>query len=62
MIDAILSWCPRVLIYVSCSPDTLKRDLDALVKPGPYQIAEAGLLDMFPATAHFESLTILQKH
>ena len=47
------------IIYVSCSPDTLFRDLARLETD--YQIEESRLLDMFPSTAHFESVTFLRK-
>ena len=47
------------IIYVSCSPDTLFRDLAELETE--YRIQESRLLDMFPSTAHFESVTFLVK-
>ena len=43
------------IIYVSCAPDTLKRDILSLKRAG-YNIKSAQMLDMFPRTAHFESL------
>lgn len=46
------------IIYVSCSPDTLFRDLAGLEKHS-FRIRESRLLDMFPSTAHFESITEL---
>ena len=48
------------LIYVSCGPDTLARDLVLFAKDG-WRIAETGLIDMFPSTAHFETLTFLTR-
>jgi len=48
------------IIYVSCSPDTLFRDLAKLETAG-YRIRESRLLDLFPSTAHFESVTFLEK-
>lgn len=48
------------IIYISCSPDTLQRDLEKLNKIG-YRVASAEMLDMFPRTAHFESLVVLTK-
>lgn len=50
------------LIYVSCSPDTLARDLVKLTADGTYSIRSVKLFDMFPRTAHFESVTWLQKN
>ena len=46
------------IIYVSCSPDTLFRDLAYLEKHS-CRIRESRMLDMFPSTAHFESITEL---
>lgn len=46
------------LIYVSCSPDTLARDLKMLGEA--YEVVRCQLVDMFPRTQHFESLTLLQ--
>ena len=48
------------IVYVSCSPDTLFRDLAKLETAG-YRIRESRLLDLFPSTAHFESVTFLAK-
>ena len=49
------------LIYVSCSPDTLCRDLKALTVAG-YQLKSAQIVDMFPRTAHFETVTWLSRN
>ncbi len=48
---------PRV-VYVSCDPATLSRDLVALVSGG-YRIEQVHLLDLFPQTYHFESVVHL---
>ena len=44
------------IIYISCGPDTLFRDLAQLENSG-YRIRESRLFDLFPSTAHFESVT-----
>ena len=49
---------PRI-IYVSCDPATLVRDLAALVKS--YEIKYVKLLDMFPRTARFETMVVLDR-
>jgi len=50
----------RQIIYISCAADTLVRDLQILV-PAGYEVRSAQMLDMFPRTAHFEVLCVLQK-
>ena len=54
---AILRAAPRRIIYVSCAPDTLARDVARL--GGGYRMTRAGLLDMFPGTVHFEVMAEL---
>ena len=49
---------PRIL-YVSCDPATLTRDLAVLTRT--YDIARVKLFDLFPRTARFETLVVLQK-
>lgn len=47
----------KSIIYVSCSPDTLARDLKLL--GDSYEVVRCRLVDMFPRTQHFESVTLL---
>ena len=56
----ILQAEPAKIIYISCAPDTLARDLEKFISGG-YIVKNAGLLDMFPGTAHFEVMSILEK-
>lgn len=53
------SEAPRI-IYISCDPATLKRDLARLCGAG-YRIRSAAMFDMFPRTMHFESAVLLEK-
>jgi 23S rRNA (uracil1939-C5)-methyltransferase len=48
---------PRRIVYVSCRPDTLARDARLLTDRG-YRLSAAGILDMFPHTAHVESMAV----
>lgn len=57
--DALCKLKPRRLIYISCAPDTLTRDLDPLMSAG-YTIEKCSLYDMFPRTSAFETLTVLR--
>jgi len=48
------------IVYVSCDPVTLARDLKALVNSG-YNIVELRMVDMFPQTFHLETVVVLRK-
>ena len=61
VVRALLAAPPRRLFYVSCAPDTLSRDLRLLCAPGAFHLESARLFDMFPRTAHFETLCVLRR-
>jgi len=54
-------FAPEAVLYVSCGPDTLRRDADRFAEHG-YVIRTAGMVDMFPSTGHFESVTLFRRN
>lgn len=59
-IHSVAIMAPKTVVYVSCGPDTLARDLK-LFKAKGYQAKEAWPVDMFAATEHVEVVTCLQR-
>ena len=52
----------RRMIYISCGPDTLARDLNLLESGDrPWHVTSTRLVDLFPSTAHFETITMLER-
>ncbi len=52
---------PRRIVYVSCNPATLARDAGLLVHQAGYRCVAAGVVNMFPHTAHVESMAVFER-
>jgi len=61
LLDAIIAMKPDRVVYVSCNPGTLARDLRILVDGG-YKVKEVQPVDMFPHTSHVETVVLITRN
>ena len=59
-LQTIMDMKPEKLVYISCNPATLARDLKILTEE-VFEIKGVKLVDMFPQTSHVESVVLLEK-
>ena len=63
--DKVLEYLPRKgtnrVVYVSCHPGSLARDAGILVQTHGFKLVSAGVMDMFPHTAHVESIALFER-
>jgi 23S rRNA (uracil1939-C5)-methyltransferase len=59
-LSSLVKLAPKKIVYVSCNPETLARDLRYLVKNG-YKVRKIQPVDMFPHTEHCESVCVLER-
>ena len=60
LLDTIVEMAPERIVYVSCDPATLARDLKVLCEKG-YELVRGRAVDMFPETVHVETVVLLSK-
>jgi len=60
ILDQLVRWRPKKIIYVSCEPTTFSRDLRLFSERG-YSLQRLDLIDMFPQTYHMEVVGLLQQ-
>ncbi len=60
VLDVLGNIHPQRLVYVSCHPGSLARDAGTLVRTYGYRLCAAGVMDMFPHTAHVESIALFE--
>ena len=59
-LSSVVKMNPQKVVYISCNPETLARDLKYLTKNG-YKVKRAVGCDMFPFTSHCESVVSLRR-
>ena len=60
MLPTVARFAPQRVLYISCHPGSLARDIGILVHDHGFNLRAAGVLDMFPHTTHVESLAVLE--
>ncbi len=60
VLSALHDQRPKRVVYVSCNPATLARDAAIMVHEGGWRIKQAGVVNMFPHTAHVESIAVFE--
>ena len=61
VIETIIKMAPDKIVYVSCKPSTLARDVKLLCENGLYEVTAVQPVDMFPQTVHVECVVKLEK-
>ena len=60
-LSSVVTLNPKRIVYVSCNPETLERDLKYLIKNG-YKVKKIQPVDMFPHTSHVETVCLLSRN
>ena len=60
LLNTMITMAPKRIVYVSCDPATLARDLKILCENG-YELKKVQVVDQFPHTAHVETVALLEK-
>jgi 23S rRNA (uracil1939-C5)-methyltransferase len=61
VVKALPEGAPRRIVYISCDPATLARDAGVLVHTKGFTLTAAGVVNMFPHTAHVENMAVFER-
>lgn len=59
-LDSLIKMSPKTVVYVSCNPETMARDLRYLEQHSKYRAQKIQPVDMFPHTNHIECVAIIR--
>lgn len=60
-LSSLIKLKPRTIIYISCNPETLERDMRYILRFGPYEVLGVQPVDMFPCTDQIESVALFER-
>lgn len=60
-LSSLIKMSPKTVVYISCNPETMARDLEYLTKNSDYKVHKIQPVDMFPHTAHVECVALISK-
>ena len=60
--SSVMKLAPEKIVYISCGPDTLARDLKYMTKGGKYKVERMVGCDMFSFTQHIETVVLLSRN
>ena len=59
--DSVCKLAPKRIVYISCGPESLARDLKYIKSRRMYQVEKIALVDLFPWTEHCEAVCLLSR-
>lgn len=60
-LSSLIKMSPKTVVYISCNPETMARDLEYMAHNSDYKVQKIQPVDMFPHTAHIETVCLLSK-
>lgn len=60
-LDSLIKMSPQKVVYISCNPETLARDLEYISENSEYKVQKIQPVDMFPHTSHIECVVLLDR-
>lgn len=60
-LSSLIKMSPQTVVYISCNPETMARDLDYLTKNSSYRVQKLQPVDMFPHTSHIETVCLMSR-